>query len=73
MKYIIIGYALPVIFQRGLNHRAVAGIMSATSAGFVDLSAVDGRIKANCHGESISLGLKSDPADAEIIEMFLNQ
>lgn len=73
MKYVIIGYALPILFHEGIEHKKAVGSQQATSAGFVDLNSVDGRIKADCHGESISLGLKSDPADADIIEMFLNQ
>ena len=42
-----------------------------TSAGFFQLSVVDGKIKVNVFGESESLKIKSDPHDATLIALAL--
>lgn len=74
MKYVIIGNAFPIIFHEAIEHAAVAGSnIPATSAGFVDIEQSDGKIFAKCYGESISLELKSDPCDSELIETLLNK
>ena len=74
-KYIIFecdGGKIPVVFHEILVHKLVAGsIMSqlrnifdnskVISAGFYDIAL------NKCYGESVSLKLKADPNDAQII------
>lgn len=72
-KYIVIGHDAPIgetlyIFPEYMNHTGVAdlvrsGIYPVISAGFITLR--DGEFY--CHGESISLGLKSRPDEDGVL------
>lgn len=42
-----------------------------TSAGFAELSIVDGKIAVRCWGESVGLKLKAEPGDAAILLKLL--
>ena len=66
---------IPIIFPDQLTHSVMAEVISRNpemrgalpiSAGFV--SSLD--MKAECHGESETLGLKSRPEDSNLINMF---
>ena len=79
MKYIIFDKMSPVIFSNALTHSDVArGLREKpTSAGFVTLvplSIDGGYVNATVHGESISIGIKSNgDEDEKIIERFINK
>lgn len=73
MKYIIFTNGSPVIFPNSVGHKEIAGNKMVVSAGFCRIETFrnqwdDIRAKVFVWGESKSLGVKSDPEDAEIIE-----
>lgn len=73
MKYIIFSNGEPVIFPDTLGHKEVAGMRMVDSAGFCRIETYrnqwdDIRAKVSVWGESTSLGVKSNPVDAEIIK-----
>jgi hypothetical protein len=81
LKYVIFDGSMPVIFGGYFQHKEVrAG--EVTSAGFCSIREVptpeDSMIctptmfSAEVWGESVGLGVKSDPHDAELIERMLN-
>lgn len=75
LKYIMIDYAFPVIFGSALAHKDVAfglrDLGPVTSAGFVQNNG-DGTF--SCYGESISLGIKSDPdKDTAMVNYIMGQ
>lgn len=74
-KYVITQDGLPILFDESLIHKNVSSCYSVASAGFCDIhySAVQGKIKVRCWGESSSLHIRSNPVlDSEIIENLLN-
>lgn len=73
MKYIIFANGSPVIFPDSVGHKEVAGNKMVVSAGFCRIETFrnqwdDIRAKVSIWGKSTSLGVKSNPDDAEIIE-----
>lgn len=57
----------------GIEHKDVARGLKITSAGFCNVWLQGDEWKAKCYGESISLGMKSDPeTDTMLLEMVLN-
>jgi hypothetical protein len=72
MKYVMIGYSIPIIFTDASLHSDFAGSGNITSAGSFTTHVVKGEIKVSAYGGSASLGLKVDPMDAAILERFLN-
>jgi len=68
-KYIIIKKVFYVLFCDGIEHIAEANGRNVTSAGRCRITVVDGEIDVHCFGESLSLGIPSDPVrDAAIIK-----
>ena len=72
-KYVIVDRCA-IVFSGAIQHKDMVGYGEiATSAGFVRFAAevdINGEVKrlvAKTYGESISLGIKSTPEDAEII------
>ena len=78
-KYVMFecdGNKIPVIFSELLVHKLVAGSLMSqlrsmfdsskvVSAGFYDIA------RNVCYGESVSLKLKADPNDAQVISGIL--
>lgn len=84
LKYVIFDNLYPVVFGEYAQHSEVRiKHRMPTSAGFVQLREEDApadsrfcsaRItKVSCYGESISLGVKSDPKDERFIENLFNE
>jgi hypothetical protein len=86
LKYIMFdmgGLKVPVLFPNILQHSDVAHGRKVVSAGEVKLSGADepdpnasvivNAVKATVFGESFTLGVKSSPEDAEIIEREINR
>ncbi len=83
IKYIIFDEILPVLFSEGHQHKAYRQIGIPTSAGFCAFEQIEDRdpfsltykkklYKVTCWGESISLGIKSNPEwDESIIKRLL--
>ena len=71
-KYIIINDVFPILFTEAQQHIDIGRKLNVTSAGFFRTSILEGKIKVHCYGESISLGIKSQPDDSYFIEKFLN-
>ena len=69
MKYIIIDFVFPVLFTDAIEHKKMANGRFVTSAGFVKI--VDGKVEV--YGDSISLKLKPDVDDADIISLMLER
>lgn len=71
-KYVIVD-GCAIIFSAAIQHKDMVGYNEkATGAGFVRFSTEvdswgDTIIKANAYGESISLGIKSQEGDSEIL------
>jgi len=83
LKYVVYDECYPVIFGEYANHSDVSlKYKKPTSAGFVSLHEEDAPegspfcqvriLTASCYGESISLGVKSHPNDARLIERLFN-
>jgi len=83
VKYIIIDECFPVLFSYGITHSDVNifprfGNGKITSAGFCSINSCndfeDGKrtVNVTVWGESVSLGIKSKPQDAEIIRKMKN-
>lgn len=73
MKYIREGFTM-VIFSDDVVHSDMAARcrMKPESAGFIKLTRTNGSsIGVQCHGESVSLGVKADPDDSEIAVVIL--
>jgi hypothetical protein len=71
-KYIILeisGFPAAIIFPRHLQHSSVAQALGhpVTSAGFVQVR----QGKVEVYGESLSLNLRSNPADARSVSVAL--
>ena len=66
-KYIMAEDTSFVVFSAGISHDRIYFDKKFSTAGRCKI--VDGQIV--CYGESYSLGLKADPADAEIIGLHL--
>ena len=66
-KYVIAN-GLPIIFWEGTSHDEVAKGQKVTSAGFcfISFDAEQEEWVAKCFGESISLGIKSNPFEDEL-------
>ena len=84
LKYVVYDDCFPVIFGEYFKHTEIQTFKQATSAGFVSLQEVDTpegsqyycsrMIKANCYGESVSLGIKSKgKEDERLLERMFNQ
>ena len=71
-KYVIVD-SNAIIFTAAIQHKDMVGYNEkATGAGFVNFVTEvddwgDTIIKANAYGESISLGIKSQDGDSEIL------
>lgn len=84
LKYVIINEAFPILFGEYFKHSDFAsGHGKVTSAGFVTIKEIETpegspfcvarMLQAGCYGESVSLGVKSDPEwDQKLIERVLN-
>lgn len=64
LKYIVVDESHPVIFPETLVHADVGRRFNVTSAGFCQRYP-DG--KWRCWGESLSLGIKSDQFDEDLL------
>ena len=68
-KYIIVKGAFdlktPILFPDNIEHKTVAQGFEVISAGFVVLDPSENGLDVFCSGESISLGIKSNPATDE--------
>lgn len=85
LKYVILDCNRPIIFGPYFKHVQVRNLGTPTSAGFCSIHEIDTpesrteihscqMIEVQVWGESVSLGLKSNPRDAWFIEqMFNNQ
>ncbi len=72
LKYIITGHGV-IVFKEGVMHNEAAHGFNVESAGFFRLSYQDGKFICNPYGESVSLGIKSNPETDKIrLEMFFN-
>lgn len=76
-KYVILGGCFPVIFSEANNHsdfKDIGSIGRPTSAGFAELQFNDGVLSVQVWGESVSLNLKSNPAeDCYLIERLFTE
>jgi hypothetical protein len=75
MKYIIVNEGLAILFGEALKHSDVARGFRVESAGFVYIGydAYDERFVSSPFGESVSLGIKSNPESDKIkIDFILN-
>ena len=69
MKYIQLEYAGYIIFDKSQKHSDMAKkfpLDKVISAGFINLN-IEGKEHIQCHGESTSLGIKSDPYDEDML------
>ena len=77
-KYIVIDERNAIVFSETLTHKEIAGYgYNITGAGFVSFEVGQdeygcGTITAHCYGESVSLGVASNPKDSDIVtrELF---
>lgn len=71
MKYVMFDSDTPIIFPDHVTHANMAHTqgMPATSAGFVHIGGRDeyGNPQFVCYGESVSLRLKSNEKDSQIM------
>lgn len=83
LKYVIFDKFYPLVFGEYAQHKDVRiNGMRPTSAGFLYLKEIETPpgsnfcqvriLKAECYGESISLNLKAQPGDSEIIDKMFN-
>jgi len=76
-KYVIINNTFPILFGEAHKHSEFANcsvgasLGRATSAGFCSISVEDGKMSVSTFGESVSLFLRSNKEDAEIISRML--
>ena len=69
-KYIVTGSGSMIVFSAAIIHKEFEDL-NPVSAGFISFSTgEDGEVVANCHGESISLGIKSNPEKDNRIAKF---
>ena len=73
MKYIVFQDGSAIIFADSMNHNYMANEKPVKSAGFCQIETYrnqfdDIHAKISCFGESTTLGVKSDPNDAQILE-----
>lgn len=76
-KYLVYDECYPVLFTEADQHKDRAGFNKVTSAGFARLFISDDKetkIGVQCWGESVSLGIKSNPQlDSALIERMFNE
>ena len=65
LKYVIVDGS-PIIFTEDISHDTFRHL-NPTSAGFVSIAFIDGKVSADCFGESWSLNIKSHPDDSAIV------
>ena len=65
LKYVIVDGS-PVIFTEDIKHDTFRHL-NPTSAGFVAIAFIDGKVSADCFGESWSINLKAHPDDSAIV------
>ena len=72
-KYVMLDGIKPIIFHQGISHDSFKALGNITSAGFVKIyyDPVDQVISAGVYGESLSLKLKPNPQDADLIKMAM--
>lgn len=75
MKYIVFMDNTAVLLPKSASHNWIAGNKIVKSAGFCRIETYrndfdDVRAKVSVWGESTTLGVKSDPQDAELIKMM---
>lgn len=69
-KYIIIEYSYPIIFSECNKHSDFKHLGEITSAGFCNVNLYEDEM--DVYGESVSLGIKSDPDnDAPILNKLI--
>ena len=73
MKYIVFQDNSAIIFADSMNHNHMANGRPVKSAGFCQIETYrnqfdDIRAKISCFGESITLGVKADMNDNQILE-----
>lgn len=72
LKYIMVR-GCPIIFDETQTHAEVAAGRDVDSAGFVIINADKDKILVECYGKSMSLGIKSKPAqDSNRIKRMFN-
>lgn len=78
-KYVILDGIFPRLFSESDTHKYVArapmslGVKTPTSAGFCSVGVdAKGELEVSCYGKSESLGLESQPGDAEIIKRLFS-
>lgn len=74
LKYVMTRYS-PVVFKTVITHSdAAKGLEEITSAGFLTVTVKNGTLVCDPYGESISLGIKSNPVEDKVRleEMFNN-
>lgn len=70
LKYIRTKDNQVIVFPDTMLHKDFAGF-NPISAGFIDFNADErGFVSTYCHGESVSLKLKSFPEDTEIANRY---
>ena len=75
-KYVKLDHGEIVIFPEMLQHKDFREVhhdagflhedLHPVSAGFIEFFVNDGQMDCDCFGESISLGIHSDPEDTEL-------
>ena len=70
-KYVIVDMVFPVIFAEAIPHEMMKRLGNITSAGFVKISPLGGRIGVLTNGHSEGLGIEAKPDDAEMIKTIL--
>lgn len=71
-KYIITDNKEIIVFTELLQHSEFK-YFNPISAGFISFGVKEGKPSCSCHGESVSLGLKSNPEeDTKIAKIQLN-
>ena len=71
LKYVVFDCLFPVIFTEAQQHVKFKFMGKITSAGFCKIysegDVAAQVVKVHCYGESISLNIKSDPKDSELL------
>jgi len=82
LKYVMLEYNIPILFHPVIEHRNMMELKTGfgiefgkiTSAGFVQIFVGDDYgIAATAYGESVSLGVKTNLDDSEIITTMLRK
>lgn len=70
-KYVVIKGSYPVVFSAAMQHSEFRCLGSITSAGFFWITERNGKPHISTYGNSVSLNLKPDTNDANLLKRLL--